>query len=45
MGGEIDIVPLPTLDKNDKDVLLEGDVDIDGKMASTVLILVNFKGK
>ena len=45
LGGEIDIVPLPTLDKNDKDVLLEGDVDIDGKMASTVLILVNFKGK
>jgi len=43
LGGEIDIINLPTLDKNDKDVLVEGDIDIDGKMASTVLILVNFK--
>lgn len=45
LGGEIGIINLPTLDKNDKDVLLEGDMDIDGSLASTVLILVQFKGR
>jgi len=45
LGGEIDIINLPTLDKTDKDMLVEGDMDINGEMASTVLILVNFKGR
>ena len=45
LGGEIDIVNLPTLDKTDKNMLLEGDVDINGSLASTVLILVHFQGR
>lgn len=45
LGGEIDIINLPTLDKTDKDMLLDGDMDIDGSLASTVLILVQFKGR
>ncbi|KAL9183314.1 hypothetical protein ACHAXT_005101 [Thalassiosira profunda] len=52
LGGEVTIIPLPGLDTNGANgaggkggtVLLEGDVDIDGSLAKTVLIVVRFGG-
>ena len=51
LNGDIDIVPLPELDGMRMSgsgvrggMLLEGDMDIDGSLAKTVLIVVHFKG-
>ena len=48
MGGEVVILPIPQPKNNgiamNKSVLVESDVDIDGNLAKTVLIVVHFNG-
>ena len=52
LGGEVTTIPMPGLDENGANgaggkggtVLLEGDVDIDGSLAKTVLLAVRFGG-
>jgi len=47
LGGEVDILPLSDLENDDDNngvMLLEGDMDIDGSLAKTVLIVVRFDG-
>ena len=48
MGGEVVILPIPQPRNNgiatNKSVLVDSDVDIDGNLAKTVLIVVHFNG-
>jgi len=44
MGGQVVILPLPQPKAMDKSILVESDVDIDGNLAKTVLIVVHLKG-
>ena len=47
LNGSIDIIPLPELNgkRMSGGMLLEADMDIDGSLAKTVLIVVHFKGR
>jgi predicted nicotinamide N-methyase len=48
MGGQVEILPMPQPKNNgmttNKSMLVESDVDIDGNLAKTVLIVVYLKG-
>ena len=49
MGGQVVILPLPQPNSSgkalNKPILVESDVDIDGNLAKTVLIVVHFNGE